>query len=595
MILSLHQLKAVVAAILLVAVVPGAAPAAAPPQLACRPSPEQLSAFGKEAAEFLRQHPEAPTAASVAFDLLLVATAAKDAALTDKMKTTLVMEYPRSVQARYVVSAFDSAKDFNSLLTEQVKKQGNPFTPGFASRYCAALHLWDEHGLAGKLGRGKLGQARQEKTQRDDGFLVQTVLLANLTGDRELESDCLQKLAQSESDELEAARIALGGEGNPAKLALLYALTDNDAARVCERFIFAQLSPEEREQPEVARIVIERQLLQGKLAEALPVMEKLLARERDPRVLFWYGWCQSTLGKGEQALTELVEQYPQSPWAKHGADWLTLIRQRQGNTDATASALAKAISALYDRRPDMLQTIIGIRNKEKELGRIFLAVNALDGIFELQISRSGKPWLCYRNTLHGCLVYVQGENAIHAYAQSGPYLTPQLDVKRNPDALGEFTVSHNGSVNSSSLPLLYQEKIIGLDLGNWRSKEGAAAALTELVRAGWLPAAPQTGPAGCTYRLAHPDVTDPKLADIEFYLGPDDQVRAINLKWLVCEDLRYGPIGSFQLTPLAWPSLPVEQHEKLEPSTLIRMWTAFMGALIDSPDPAAGTTNSPKR
>lgn len=573
------QLASICALLALWAAGAAAADKAAPaPRLADYLKSGELIQFVTQAGAFLQNSSDSEEAPGVAYDLLMAATVIKNKDLAQAMKALLALEYPRSFYARYMVTTLGEAKEYRALLLEQVKKRPDPFALSFAGKFCTAVRLGLEQ-WSGQL--------------FDNELTLMTALLASKAGDMDALTACKQKLAAGEGKEQAVAAIVFGAGEDLDKLTRLHALADSAPARLGERFLIARLTTAERELPVVARILIEQQLEAGRFADALPAIEKLLAKERDPQVLFWCAWCQSTLGQRDQALaalTELTTKHAASPWAKPGAAWLACLQKSAANLDENAAALAKVFTVLHERGLGMIQGTIVCADKQTGDLKIYVALHPDAGMFAVQISRAGKLLIGYRTMPHSASVFVQGE-PVHAYAQSGAYPAFQVNLQPTPDGHGR--VSYEANLSSEPRPLSANGKLLGGDLTMLTTKAGTATMLRSALEAGWLPAAPQAGPTGRVYRWLCPKVSQPELDSCEICVSPRDEVSSFRAQKVACEDLRYGPSSSFQLTLPPWPEGPVVQHEKMDGVVIFRLMAAAMELFAAKPGATAAAAAKP--
>lgn len=547
-----------------------------PPRLAHYPEPGQLETFIEEARQYLEEHRDSEAAPAVALDLLMAATLDTNKTLADEMVVFLTLEHTKSVQARYMVASIGEAERFCGLLKKQVAERADAFSTAFAAKHSAAVRLGVEQ-WAGKIAANSL-------------FTLQMALLGAVAGDMELNTVCRAKLAGEQGKVKEAAEIVFGEEKSTEKLLRLQPLLDEPAGQLCCRYLYEQLSPEERAQPAVARVHVERLLHQDKCAEALPVMEKLLAQKSDPQVMFWCGWCQGRIGQREQALETLAElgaEYPKSPWARLGADWAACLRNREANRSQLAGALAKSCRALCERGLDRIQGTAAYRDSKNGVIKVYLALSRADRLVEIQARRDDKMLFGYRTTARDTRCFFLGEQVVHLYPQSSGYPEFRYEVQRNKDGSGSLL--WNFELTDTPRPLVENGSLVGFNMAFLQIPQVVAVLLKKGLGDHLLLAEPQTGTKGTVFRLVYPEISRPELVSLEACISPQDEVCSLTLGASASLDLRYGREESFPLTPPAWPDVPVVRHDKADGAQWVTSLMKSAGALLQMYGPEANT------
>ena len=559
------------------------------------PRPAEFLATGRTsdyvaaARKYLAQHVEEPAAPMVVHDLIVVATMVKDKKLADEMKARLLMDYPQSAYTRYMLATTvaDSSNQNNSgnvseyrrLLKTQITDREDVLSPSVAEKYCrgvrAGLQLWGESALA------------------DGEFLLHGALLADAARDWQLESTCTTKLAQNDDKQVrEIAEAAFAPASDAEKVLRLHRVEDSKA-RLIERLLYQRLPHEQQELPEVIKCVAENYLADGKFRDAVPLAEKLISLRDDPQIRFWLAWCQSAQGNKALALAATAEsqkRFPQDPWARAASELAGRIRDADENLDHYAQSLAKVTARLRQSGLSLFECKAVYRTESgRELGG-YLALVPYDGLLELNVMDNGRLKLAYKTTDSECRVYVEGEPAVRAFNQRGIYPLFQNDLRAGADGTPQF--SFNVQVADSPDAVRASGQSLA-DSPLLSTPEGVRQLLGYWATTGWLPDRAVRTDAGVSiYRWVRPVARRPETDFIEYRISRDGDLCGLRARQVTCEFLRYGPYGSFQLSPPAWPPLPVVRQEKLDGAVLFRMLAVAASLFTD--DANAGMAAAPK-
>lgn len=512
------------------------------------------------------------------FDSLIVATVNRDAPAASQAKARLVLEHPQSIYARYVVTSFAQPADYRKLLRDQLKEHQEELGAGFANAFCQAVHL----GLAW-FGPQFLA---------DDAFLLECALAGYEARDYRLKTTCLDKLRQSEKEPTrQIASIAFSDWSTNVEKVLRLHEIDEQPAPLFEQHFASRLSGAERELPEMLRVAAETLLEDGKFADALPLVEKLVGCEQTPQVLYWRAWCLAATGRTEDAITAIAtlqQLAPGDPWAASAVEIGASLHSLEANFAAMADLLLAAAERIRREDNEGVEGTISYRTKDGHTISVYVGVMFGQGAFEAVVHEDGQIVLAYKAAQGQTHAYAGGEPTIQAFRQSATYPVFSCAVDVQDDNLS-YHWNVNMSKSAEAISQIRERIKISPTL---LTREGLEKVLRRTLQVrGILPAALVRDASGTCLTLLHPQARKPELERSVFRFAPDAALTHVQVGRFACENLRYGPSDAIDLSPPRWPELAVVDREAMDAASTFRMVAAAI-SLFDS---KSASTPAPER
>jgi hypothetical protein len=557
-----------------------ALPALPPP-----PVPEQYVNDGHyaeyaEAAEaYLRDQPDATAAPRVAMDLLQAATAFDDNPTVAAMQRLLITRYPTSMQTKFIIMSMGDGQQFAEMMAAVAADNFEDPPPEFAARYDAAMRL----GVA-KFGATAMGDGAQ---------LARIILLARMVGDNQLVTAGVRLLNAGGQKEViwESILSTVADESKPiqARLDTLHAIPYRTAVVPFERYLLNRLSEADRHAPAAMRVEADDLIADGRLADALPLLESLCTgpTEAEPRLQFWRAWATAAGGNvvaADQQLRHLAGQHAGDLWGKEAADLAPAV----GGIDANLAANVDAALSLTRRMKRGIAQLEGnatFEGADKQETTVYAGINS-PTLMELLVKRGGDTLLGYRVTDQDCSIYFQGDTQITHYTKPLFLPTLRLDVGRS--GVDYHFSPHVVMANTFAEMENSLSELLGADVLSTR--DGLSDVLRDFVRKGIFPMTPEPGADGAmvyTWVVPYPMVPD--SAQASFTVTSDGALTGFKSGGFSISDLRYGPLGTMSVNPPPLPSIPIDDKGPMSVSALSTVLNRAGGILVGQPttQPAA--------
>jgi hypothetical protein len=520
-----------------------------------------------KAREYLEKKPQSTSAPMVAYDLVIVAGATRDASLADEMKTRLVLNYSDSLYAYHLITTLPAnmgsqgGKSFADLLKQSVKDAKKPFSTEFASKFCRAAYL----GLR-NIGPGFLS---------GDELVLDCALMASIAGDFQLKSICAAKKDDLKEESKAIAEVLFDASSDDvAKLLKIHGLKKSESKPLFEQYYYSCLFPAEKESPQVAKVIIETLLSDKKFDEAMPLIEKLLKQQEDPQVLFWQAWCRQARnepGKAMEILDRLQKKYSQSPWKSTAIELSALIKDRDAILDQHARALLDAIAKILEQGADAIEGTIVYQGEDQPPIFIYLATLSPRNMLEITVMREGKMLLGYKTEQGTSRFYIAGEPSVYQFNAKASYPNLRLNVQRDPD--GQLQFGYGVNFGDSYQPFQLSQV---LNQPFLTSKDELLFQLKRGEKQGWMPTPVASDEGKKVYRWVCPLPDKPEFESFEFLISPESEICSFKTKSFQITKFHYGPSASFTFSPPSWPAVPVVEKEKSDPSILFRVLSTAM-------------------
>jgi hypothetical protein len=414
--------------------------------------------------------------------------------------------------------------------------------------------------------------------------------MAHGAGDSQLLAGCRALLGNSQGPAQEAATIAFDNRLEPAeRMTRLHALRENKAARIAERYFYARLEAGERERPEFLKLIVESRLEQRQFAQALTHVDKLLEQQADPQVLMWRAWCLYSLDRAPEALDvlrQIEENHAGDPWQKPAGELASRIRDLAPLLEEHAKLLAAALVQLRDDGPGLLELRAKVKGGNDLEYEVYGGYDAGREHIEASLAQSGTVILAYRVTAGSAQLYIQGEPAIQQFPGRGVIPIPRIGLVRSND--GRFQISSSVQFNTPFSGGEQQETAALLQSPWLTTPDGLAAMLKQLLPAsGWCAGPVADDDSGRRLEWSRPRLDGPGLESVSIHIDQAGRIDALQADRLSEFRLRYGPADAFEIDPPAWPELPVEARDRMDPAVWFRVLASVMSLVSDQSRSAA--------
>ena len=335
-------------------------------------------------------------------------------------------------------------------------------------------------------------------------------------------------------------------------------------------------------------------LEEGSFNEALPLVDKLLALEETPQLLFWRLWCLAALGRYEEAkaaIESLAQKAPQDPWTNSAKELGESLDAWEDNLSASVELFLAAVDRLRSPTTNSFEGTAVYTADDGRTISVYVAVAFDRAHFELMIRQNDHVILAYRASEGRGRLYCDGDPTIQEFQRNAFYPVASVNVAPDEDRLKYFW-----NANISSAPNAMAESRERIRIAPaLLTPEGMAQTLRgQLLAKGNFPVAVVREPEGSRVTLLRAEARRPTLRRTELHFSPEAMITRFDLGWLVGKDLQYGSCESIVLSPPRWPELPVTSRDNLEPATLFRLLGAVT-SLFQSPQAAVASTAPPER
>jgi tetratricopeptide (TPR) repeat protein len=370
------------------------------------------------------------------FEAVILATVRRDTARAALAQGRLVLEYPSSLYAEYVVATFAKPQDYRKLLTDEFTKRQKEIETEFAKSFCRAV----------QLGRNWFGN----EFLSDEDFVVLCALAAYEARDFTLEFWCRNKLSQSKKDAFRgiASTVFDNSLTTMQQVYQLHAIEHKSAA-LFRQHLLGKLSEAERETPEMLRVEAEMLLEEATFDEALPLVDKLLALEETPQLLFWRLWCLAALGRYEEAraaIESLGQKAPQDPWTKCATEFGQSLDAWEDNLSASVELILAAIDRFRSPANNSFEGTAVYTADDGRTISVYVAVAFDRAHIELVIRQNERVMLAYRASEGRGRIYCDGDLTIQEFQRNAFYPVGSMNVVPHEDGFRYF---YNANISSA--------------------------------------------------------------------------------------------------------------------------------------------------
>jgi tetratricopeptide (TPR) repeat protein len=532
---------------------------------------EDFLAQGKEqeyiawARRFLTQNASSPRSPRVALDLYIVGVKVEDSDLQTEALRRLVFDYAESPPTALVLKLLgDDETDFRRFLMSEFGRLSP--SRDAARRFVAAAAAG-----AGNWGTGFLS---------DGEFLLAVGLAAEGGEVDHLSRFCRERLREWDEPLRSIAGTALDSSlPKVERISRLRSYENHSGARLCQQFLLGRLTRAERSAPPICLIEAEALLDARDFAAALAAVDRLAAAQPEPRAAYWRAVCLAATGKHREAaevFSQLGAEYPQEMLGATARQLAATLLTADDNLDQHVQVVHRIVQALRKQNPTVIECRIhdvtaaarsdlyaGIDQGDGEQIHVFVQRNS-QLVFGASLGKSAR-------------VYLPGETKIYEFQKCGAFLRPELRISREPS--GQFTFSCSASISQerSALGAAMNEILQSHFLD---SQEGLRQLVGRSRELGAFPCPVRRRDGQIVLPWVAPGLQTPNLEAFEFVVEAPGKLSLSEVsdkgRPSTIATLRYGPKGSFELTPPTWPDLPIETHAELDARMVLRIVDAAL-------------------
>lgn len=493
---------------------------------------------------------DGPEARALALRGILLATVVGDAKGLQQLRGEMLEKYPTSLEAEYIIRTLADAKAARDFLDGWLLQQPTAIA-SYRHRLPVVQRVWS------RFPKDLLG---------DHGFALRFVRFGMVTGDQKIQS---AGMAVLQGESARVARTALDELTTPVQrfLELQALVTHRDYSGLLndlqgfQDFLYEQLSDSERERFDVRHAVARNRLAQGKLAEALPLLEQLVSIDGDPQLQLQYGYCLARLRRDDEAIAVLSQIPEQSPWYASA----TALRRALPTVDAAMAQAGVTLYRLFHAYDDTKVEVLEVRFRTKKEGLIPSYLTAgLDlkqNIAQFAWERDQRLQVAVRMRDLETSFYVQTDPVIYRLMNLALLPMPRVKEARIDDN-GEFRGEVNFQSGATAAEAFQSFRDLVKENGTL-GMPGLTKYLATLPRSGVF-CLPQVETEGTlTLPFVALGIDTPQVRESELRFDPTGRCSGAKVSFgelqLEIEQVALGASHEVSLTPLAWPEVPVQQ------------------------------------
>jgi len=531
---------------------------------------------------YLEEHADAPDAARVALEAMMVAAVHRKTAAEKDMKAILLLGHGDSLAGRFALTGFNDADACRGLLDEMIQHRLAGLESPVARRYMAAVRR-----AVGFWGR---------KVMTDDGFLLRTALAAEVAGDKQGRLQCLSQLARDKTPVTEAAKLLFDPKiDHIQRIVALQKLAG--ALPAASDFVwhfYGRLPEAGQSHPEILRVVAGNLLAGDRFAEARPMLNRLVKTvPGDGQVVVWSAWTEAVtgdnieIGAAVSSLRAFARKHENSTWATTASKLAAAIAGHRVRLATSVDELGEILDGWKANRPQLIKVRLGYSLGAGSKLDAFASFDAKAKRFEATASRNGGLVVAVSSAPQGSRLFSSSDPVIYHLDGRAIFPEPRFSITRGDD--GKFQVQVG--VEFGDQPTALQDLTGLITSSNWLSKKGGRVEVWKhlTVARGWYPLEVVRRDGGLELRLVRPRITEPGFDETTIRVDRRRQrVTARFDRFNIT--IAYGDArATAWLTGPGWPDVP--KKATADASMIFRLLGAASSLLGDE---AARTATRPK-
>lgn len=516
-----------------------------------------------------------------------------------------MLEHPASPQAAFLLSLYKQPIELADFLVSLFDANLDPCPAGFGPKFLRAVERGGEHfhqpifnhrGLALRVALLTRRHRRHRFREPARAVLVggsiaahQAPLNAAAAGTWHGEEAAVRAVSAILIDEnLAAGNASAVDDITVATIERLHALSDNRTARIAERVLLGELPEAKRASPLLRKIEISNFLDRDKLDEAGALLDRDWAGPADAQWLWCRALCHARLGHRELALEalkslEIIEQRRTDPaFRDAGRALARSLRADDGETRIIAQHVSAMLKEMERGDWRLFEAEVGINNpRTRRPIHVYVALDLANDLLEVHLGDAGRPVFAYRCDAGGTRVFVSGELAISHFRQR---MSPQpmVSLQNGPNGFKLFWNLNFGD----TMRTVPQANQPFFDTVSRAGAAGIAQALGHVHRMGWFVESVEEKEGQLSMRVMRLGAGPRKIERCELQVSPAQRTIGFRSRLVESTRLKHGPAAAFELTPPAWPDLPVVEKESADVSIIGHALSA-VGELFSASAPVA--------
>ena len=415
-----------------------------------------LGDYLDEAQSFLEKNPEAPEAARVALDYLMMSKAAENIHSVKEATNLLMFDYLGSLPSLFFLSSFDAGSPrLNQLLLAKTE-ENDPHDANFSRQFCQTLNL--------------LTRLHGPKSLNDPVLRIRSFLISqnsNLPEIQNLLREAVLELKENPNYK-SVAEIITSDKEILGQVIELSQLSDNDS-EFCMNFLSAKLKDGQLNSAQLLELQIDRALfsLEPNPRKAQDLISRLPAElAKTTKYQTYLAFAQVILGNKDSSLEtlkyaltkpngELAEE-----WAETATDFSNGQEFEDSRKKLLLSQLEKAVSEINKPRDALFVRFRWTSDADTTTNSSldgYIGFSVPRSYFEFQAYRNEQPFFAYRTDASSSALFskLADEDINLSFTEPGAIPVPTVDIQRDQEK-GTFNYSFNLNFSKNYQDLLDQ-------------------------------------------------------------------------------------------------------------------------------------------
>ena len=532
----------------------------------------RVAEYVQAASKFLQSSPNDRFAPRVTFDLYTLFSSIGKTQEAEQLRSKLLLNYPHSFQAGYLITTFEDAGKFAKFLDSLIQSKFQEDPKSLPQSFCRLYKV----GLQRFRGHKDLSENLP--------LLLKGYVLAQVAKEEDVEKQIRKNLAIKQIEvedetQQEILVITLSRTFSlPERIQKLHELEGEKLAGFLKTVYLEGLDPESAKLPAMQLIRIENQIEAKEFSDAIDLIEALPAESRNSlNVRYWKGFCFYALGKDAEALKEFGDIYNTDP----NGIWSSTVKAfGEGilNVNEAMSQQADFLHRLFqsllaETEVFQVKVVYEQSQSEKPPLYVYLGIMPEQNFMEVSFTSGNELIFAYRTTNVDSTLYIQNEALIHHFPKPGPILSPTFDLKKDKDGGFQFSAEASMETNFSAAKKKSQKL---LETPFLNSKAGIQELLNYSYRnQGICPLQPQKVGDEIIHVGLLANKRKPAVRNFKMIQDASGKLVRMEFPEIQLTDFQYGSSANVKLTPPAWPQKQVKKHDQLDISLFFQVFSVL--------------------
>ena len=415
-----------------------------------------LGDYLDEAQSFLEKNPQAPEAARVALDYLMMSKAAENIHSVKEATNLLMFDYLGSLPSLFFLSSFDAGSPrLNQLLLAKTE-ENDPHDANFSRQFCQTLNL--------------LTRLHGPKSLNDPVLRIRSFLISQNSDLPEIQNLLREAVVELKENPnyKSVAEIITSDKEILGQVIELSQLSDNDS-EFCMNFLSAKLKDGQLNSAQLLELQIDRALfsLEPNPRKAQDLISRLPAElAKTTKYQTYLAFAQVILGNKDSSLEtlkyaltkpngELAEE-----WAETATDFSNGQEFEDSRKKLLLSQLEKAVSEINKPRDALFVRFRWTGDADTTTNSSldgYIGFSVTRNYFEFQAYRNEQPFFAYRTDASSSTLFskLADEEINLSFTEPGAIPVPTVDIQRDQEK-GTFNYSFNLNFSKNYQDLLNQ-------------------------------------------------------------------------------------------------------------------------------------------